>query len=653
MSLAERIADALGGKKSTPDGYVCRCPCHDDRAASLSLKDTDAGLLVNCFAGCEWREIKAELDRRGLLPTKNAPAKSKPPNKYYVYKDLVGNVLCRKVKTHDKKMWFERLDGNEWRSGLAGMVVPLYNLQAVRESSLVYLCEGEKDAETLISAGLVGTTNHAGAKSWASHLTEQLREKTVVVIPDNDDAGRKRVAILSKALQGVVKELRLFVPDNVPEHGDITDWVNAGNDPAQILSRSTVIEKRKESKQATRQEYFELIESVLDHPKKCIFTDRLMYLDKRSGLWNPAINAIEIIKSEALFQNETREAKFSASSILPHFFVYEGLQDPEFLVDVPDWDGHDRISDMASLVTLKPDCGISGLAFCELLKEWCGLVFRRMYDPMVQNRILVLQGDQGIGKDTWTSMLVDGLGQFCLPLALVKEDKDTYLSLHRGLIMKISEFDKTSKTEVSTLKDIITAPSTNIRAPYDKDGKVRLCRCSFISSANVQNILRDYTGNRRYMIFELQSIEYAYEGWTPEQIKSWQMQCLAQMRELGLEKYQASPESWRQMRDYIEAKTPSNPHDDLKDRFLQKLRSDVTFTRESCELSLTDDRAVTVMLELTKESSMSLRTIKEMLRHSIGKFRRVGESRFWVLRIPALEPQDAEPVRDGQESMHF
>jgi len=67
MSEAERITRALGGHWSGAQG-VARCPAHEDRNPSLSLKDGDSGgLLVYCHAGCDFRDVKDALRRDGLL----------------------------------------------------------------------------------------------------------------------------------------------------------------------------------------------------------------------------------------------------------------------------------------------------------------------------------------------------------------------------------------------------------------------------------------------------------------------------------------------------------------------------------------------------------------------------------------------------------
>ena len=64
---AEFIANALHGRRSGR-GYAARCPAHDDRTPSLSLRDAEDGrVLVHCFSGCEQAAVIAALRARGLL----------------------------------------------------------------------------------------------------------------------------------------------------------------------------------------------------------------------------------------------------------------------------------------------------------------------------------------------------------------------------------------------------------------------------------------------------------------------------------------------------------------------------------------------------------------------------------------------------------
>lgn len=69
---AKLIAEALGGRKSGT-GWSARCPAHDDRTPSLSLRDTSDGtVLVYCHAGCEQDDVISRLKADGLW-TPNGP----------------------------------------------------------------------------------------------------------------------------------------------------------------------------------------------------------------------------------------------------------------------------------------------------------------------------------------------------------------------------------------------------------------------------------------------------------------------------------------------------------------------------------------------------------------------------------------------------
>jgi putative DNA primase/helicase len=84
----ETVARALGGRK-TGGCWTTRCPAHDDRTPSLSIRDAgDGKVLVHCHAGCDQERVIAALRGRGLWandgprpPTRNvrrAPVEHKP-----------------------------------------------------------------------------------------------------------------------------------------------------------------------------------------------------------------------------------------------------------------------------------------------------------------------------------------------------------------------------------------------------------------------------------------------------------------------------------------------------------------------------------------------------------------------------------------------
>ena len=58
--------DLLNGVKQVRDDqYTALCPGHHDTEPSLSIKEVNGKILVNCFAGCELSNI---LEPLGLGP---------------------------------------------------------------------------------------------------------------------------------------------------------------------------------------------------------------------------------------------------------------------------------------------------------------------------------------------------------------------------------------------------------------------------------------------------------------------------------------------------------------------------------------------------------------------------------------------------------
>ena len=182
----------------------------------------------------------------------------------------------------------------------------------------------------------------------------------------------------------------------------------------------------------------------------------------------------------------------------------------------------------------------------------------RFHNPQVQNRLIILLGVQDAGKDFWIDENIGALGQFSTNFHVEQNSKDTRLQLHTGLVLKISEFDRTSKMEVSTLKDIITCDHTMIRAPFAKAAQVRKARCSMISSCNVDDILTDHTGNRRFVIFHVMSIDKSTRFSEKDR-----MQVLAQGQALYKQGYKSDELSESIMKQYLSARTPEAPSDEI------------------------------------------------------------------------------------------
>jgi putative DNA primase/helicase len=64
---AAEIAAALGGAHRSGAWWRCRCPAHASRGPTLALRNGERGLIIKCWAGCDRRDVLAELRRCGLI----------------------------------------------------------------------------------------------------------------------------------------------------------------------------------------------------------------------------------------------------------------------------------------------------------------------------------------------------------------------------------------------------------------------------------------------------------------------------------------------------------------------------------------------------------------------------------------------------------
>ena len=83
------------------------------------------------------------------------------------------------------------------------------------------------DVETLEAWGLVASTNSGGAQNWKPEFAEFFRSADVVILGDDDDAGRKRVEAVGLSLRGVAGRIRALGSWGGAK--DVTDWKEAGN----------------------------------------------------------------------------------------------------------------------------------------------------------------------------------------------------------------------------------------------------------------------------------------------------------------------------------------------------------------------------------------------------------------------------------------
>lgn len=244
----EAVLVRLEGVKPVSGGWVARCPApghgkgNGDRNPSLSVSRGDDGrALLKCHAGCATEDILPAINfvpadlfvsSNGHNGTNGTTPKARIVAEYD-YVDEQGKLLFQAVRMEPKDFRQRRPDGNGgwiWNIGNTRRVLfRLPKLLASDPAQPVFVVEGEKDVLTLDAFGLIATTNAGGAKApWKLEYSESLRDRHVYLISDNDEAGRDHMETAAAAINGIAATVQILILPDVPEAGDVSDWVASG-----------------------------------------------------------------------------------------------------------------------------------------------------------------------------------------------------------------------------------------------------------------------------------------------------------------------------------------------------------------------------------------------------------------------------------------
>lgn len=151
-------------------------------------------------------------------------------------------------------------------------------------------------------------------------------------------------------------------------------------------------------------------------------------------------------------------------------------------------------------------------------KKWfVAMVAGWMYDDVVNHQVLVLIGRQGTGKTTWLEHLIPPeLRDYVTKQASVRElSKDDRIRVAEFGLINMDEIDSCSPRELNVLKSLITTADVNERAAYGHTKERRMRVASFCASGNNKQFLSDDTGNRRWLPFEVESIQNPFHTTIP------------------------------------------------------------------------------------------------------------------------------------------
>ena len=142
-------------------------------------------------------------------------------------------------------------------------------------------------------------------------------------------------------------------------------------------------------------------------------------------------------------------------------------------------------------------------------KWFVAMVASWLKDEAVNQQVLVLIGKQGIFKTTWLEYLLppELRAYGCKMANSTQLNKDERLRIAEYGLIALDEIDAMGAKELNVMKSVITASDISERAAYGYTKERRIRLASFCASGNKKEFLTDLTGNRRWLPFQVDTIQ--------------------------------------------------------------------------------------------------------------------------------------------------
>ena len=187
-----------------------------------------------------------------------------------------------------------------------------------------------------------------------------------------------------------------------------------------------------------------------------------------------------------------------------------------YLSSLPEWHEGDTdyIAEFASMV----DCD-DHEQFVRDFRKWFVSMVAMWKGRGINQQILVLVGPQGKYKSSWLRAIVPPvLSDYVYTKAdSAQMTKDDRMNIAQCALMNLEELDTMTSQELNQLKAISTMESINERPAY---GHVKIFKrriASLCGSGNNEQFLTDQTGNRRWLVYKIHSIESPFNRTLPHE----------------------------------------------------------------------------------------------------------------------------------------
>jgi putative DNA primase/helicase len=262
QEIREKAIELFGGRESGQRIEGMRCPACGELEAFMY---PESGIQINCSRqkNCSLgtgEKTFSLLDflrnnsRRTIIekPSVSSNSDNLPEKKSwgpvitkYQYKDANSSLYGIKQRHEPKQFSWSK----DYKTPSGEIDFPLYNEHLLNKDNfeLIFITEGEKDADNLIKMGLLAISAHSTKGGQPiKRMTSVLKDRDIVICEDNDKAGRDYTERLKKALSSIVSSLKILSFKDCKESYDISDWLSEGHTKEDLIEITSYLQEEED-----------------------------------------------------------------------------------------------------------------------------------------------------------------------------------------------------------------------------------------------------------------------------------------------------------------------------------------------------------------------------------------------------------------------
>ena len=394
------------------------------------------------------------------------------------------------------------------------------------DNNFIIIAAGKKDCLILNSLGFPSVCFKSESINPTIDQIASIKlyckpQSTIFLCYDNDKQGQKQAQKICTTHHltpiylpaGINDIADYYLADKKSLCATILEQINAKptaitRPQPQVKNQPNQINHSSDNSQDSGNTIFHIVESYLTkhyHVRRNTVKLDIEIKPKNSGNW-------ESLNENTLFvELQKKGINISIERLISILKSdYSPLYNPfiDYFQNLPKWDGvYDYIKHLALHVKAE-----NQQAFNHHFKKWLVRAVKCAIIPEYFNKqaFVLVHSNQNSGKSTFCRFL-------CPPTLSsyiaedISNDKDARILLCKNFLINLDELAVLSKQEINSLKSYFSKSQINERLPYDRKNSIIHRTCSFIGSTNMDEFLNDETGSVRWLLFNIQSIDWQYK----------------------------------------------------------------------------------------------------------------------------------------------